>query len=561
MCAGHSNGREEREVSVLVVAASQNNGNNDTARAQSRAKNLREKGFSWAQIVDVLAFDNQVSPLRLYRLAHNRSASHVVDEFNQLDPAATATLRVQRLYDYEMWPDGGRRPSVWVLPVLARMYCAATRELLTDATYASYGAEDQAAIDAADFSHLDQHRARPVVPSSTPAEQPRRFTDGLDLQAPVNGLDQLLVPTRDESFELFRAVTRTEPDPGRQETLFRLAQVFGGVSGLPVVRKLRPEERERLATATFSAHRPDASTIEIFKNVTGMCRHLDDSKGPEPVLKAVLRYRSVVGEMLDGVSRSALERDLVQVYAELSQLAGWLLYDVGRYPAADRCFKEGLAAAHAIKDVRTITFIHCCLAHMAIFREQIPKALDHVFAARGWAAQSGSALLATYAEQMAAWGYSTDGQEIATSRALNRVESLLPDRLADDDPEYLYFVDQGFSVGFQAGSWVRLNQSKRALQASESALELTAPGLVRNRGFRLIDRAKALVQQKEIPEAVRVLEEIAEIVAGHSSVRVGEWMFDVRRSLQPWARSPEVKQFDERLVHLGLSPRQPTIST
>ncbi|MCP3803778.1 hypothetical protein NLX83_31360 [Allokutzneria sp. A3M-2-11 16] len=546
-------------MSVLMVAASPNNG--DTTRAQLRARELREKGFSWAQIVDVLAFDIPSSPLRLYRLAHNRSAAHVVDEFNRLDPAATATLRVQRLYDYEMWPDGGRRPSVWVLPVLARMYCAAARDLVTDATYASYSAEDQARVDAADYGHLDQHRPRPAPLPPAPTESPeRRLTDDLVLPTPAqpNGLDQLLVPTRDESFELFRAVTRTEPDPGRQETLFRLAQVFGGVSGLPVVRRLRPEERERLANATFSPHRPDATTIEIFKNVTGMCRHLDDSKGPEPVLKAVLRYRSVVGEMLGTVSRSGLERDLVQVYAELSQLAGWLLYDVGRYPAADRYFREGLAAAQEIKDIRTITFIHCCLAHMAIFREQIPKALDHVFAARGWAAQSGSALLATYTEQIAAWGYSTDGQEVATSRALNRMESLLPDRLADDDPEYLYFVDRGFTVGFQAGSWVRLNQSKRALQASESALELTAPDLVRNRGFRLIDRAKALVLQKEIPEAVRVLEEIAEIAAGHSSVRVGEWMFDVRRSLQPWAHSPDVKQFDERLVHLGLSPRNTT---
>ncbi|SDM38187.1 hypothetical protein [Allokutzneria albata] len=543
---------------VLMVAASPNN--SETARAQLRARELREKGFSWEQIVDVLAFDIPSSPLRLYRIAHNRSAAHVVDEFNRLDPAATATLRVQRLYDYEMWPDGGRRPSVWVLPVLARMYCAAARALVTESTYASYSAEDQARIDAADFGYLDPHRPRPSPLPPAPAESPgQRLADDLFLPEPAqpDGLDQLLVPTRDESFELFRAVTRTEPDPGRQETLFRLAQVFGGVSGLPVVRKLRLEERERLANATFSPHRPDATTIEIFKSVTGMCRHLDDSKGPEPVLKAVLRYRSVVGEMLGTVSRSALERDLVQVYAELSQLAGWLLYDVGRYPAADRYFKEGLAAAQEIKDIRTITFIHCCLAHMAVFREQIPKALDHVFAARGWAAQSGSGLLATYAEQIAAWGYATDGQEVATSRALNRMENLLPDRLADDDPEYLYFVDRGFTVGFQAGSWVRLNQSKRALQASESALELTAPDLVRNRGFRLIDRAKALVLQKEIPEAVRVLEEIAEIAAGHSSVRLGEWMFDVRRSLQPWARSPDVTQFDERLVHLGLSPRKP----
>jgi hypothetical protein len=107
--------------------------NRDAAWCHNRARELRGKQFSWAQVVHVLALDGRTSPLRLYRLAHNRSGADVVDEINRRDPANTAALRVQRLYDYEMWPEGGRRPSAWALRVLARIYQTSARELVTDA--------------------------------------------------------------------------------------------------------------------------------------------------------------------------------------------------------------------------------------------------------------------------------------------------------------------------------------------------------------------------------------------------------------------------------------------
>ncbi|MEW1837620.1 hypothetical protein AB0392_06665 [Nonomuraea angiospora] len=43
-------------------------------RARSWSKHLREKNFTWDQIADVLALTHSVSPLRLYRLAHGRTA-------------------------------------------------------------------------------------------------------------------------------------------------------------------------------------------------------------------------------------------------------------------------------------------------------------------------------------------------------------------------------------------------------------------------------------------------------------------------------------------------------
>ncbi|AHH97351.1 hypothetical protein [Kutzneria albida] len=527
----------------------------DAAWCHNRARELRAKGFTWAQVVDVLALDRKASPLRLHRLAHNRSGTDVVDEINQRDPANTAALRVQRLYDYEMWPDGGRRPSVWTLPVLARIYQTSARRLITDAVYASYGPADQGNLDAADFSHLDaNHPRRAAAPPAEPARQggedesARRPWLGPGQAAESDEVTRLASSTSEDSVALFRAVVQLETEPQRQETLFRLALGMGGVSGLPLVHKLSPEERDRLAGVTLDPRRADASTVQIFKKLTEMCRHLDDARGPETVIRAMLHYRALVAEMLRDAARTSLWQSLVRVYAELSQFTGWLLYDVGHYAAANRHFQEGLAAAQEVRDIGTVTYIHCCLTHMACFRGEIPTALDHAFAARGWASQSGSPLLASYTEQMAAWAYSLEGWEVPTAKAMLRAQKLLPDTLGEADPPYLYFVDRGFTVGFGVGCWLRLDRTKRALVESADAIALTDPLLARNRGFRLLDRAGALIAQREFPEAATVALEIADLAARHSSARLSRWLRNLRDQMQPWAALPEVQLLDEHIA-------------
>ncbi|MEU8247447.1 hypothetical protein [Nonomuraea sp. NPDC048916] len=99
-------------------------------QARSWSRRLREKGFTWDQIADVLALTHQVSPLRLYRLAHGRTAANVVAMVNDADPAGTAALRESRLYEFESWPGAGRRPPARLLTVLAKMYETAAQSLV-----------------------------------------------------------------------------------------------------------------------------------------------------------------------------------------------------------------------------------------------------------------------------------------------------------------------------------------------------------------------------------------------------------------------------------------------
>ncbi|HEX4813282.1 hypothetical protein [Nonomuraea sp. NPDC049480] len=108
-----------------------------------RGRLLREHGFTIDQIAIVLSLDHPVSPLRLYRYAAGFTASQVVTTYGSLDPAGTSSLRESRLYDYENWPQAGRRPPIYVLRLLAGIYGTTPIRLVTPGVLANYSAHDQ----------------------------------------------------------------------------------------------------------------------------------------------------------------------------------------------------------------------------------------------------------------------------------------------------------------------------------------------------------------------------------------------------------------------------------
>ncbi|GGL42450.1 hypothetical protein [Planomonospora parontospora] len=110
---------------------------------------LRAHGFTVDQIAIVLSLDHPVSPLRLYRYAAGLTATQTVTAFNTLDSSGAASLRESRLYDYELWPEAGRRPPVWALRLLARIYGTAPGQLLSGEALAGYSGRDRDALRAA----------------------------------------------------------------------------------------------------------------------------------------------------------------------------------------------------------------------------------------------------------------------------------------------------------------------------------------------------------------------------------------------------------------------------
>ncbi|MEV4364449.1 helix-turn-helix transcriptional regulator [Nonomuraea sp. NPDC049625] len=108
-----------------------------------RSRYLRRHGFTVDQIAVILSLDHPSTPLRLYRHAAGLTAGQTIEVFHQLAGTMGAGLRESRLYDYENWPQAGRRPSVSTLCLLARIYGTRPAHLLTAEVLATYAGHDQ----------------------------------------------------------------------------------------------------------------------------------------------------------------------------------------------------------------------------------------------------------------------------------------------------------------------------------------------------------------------------------------------------------------------------------
>ncbi|MEV0592376.1 hypothetical protein [Nonomuraea cavernae] len=505
------------------------------------SQRLREKGFTWDQIAEVIALTHDVSPLRLYRLAHGRTAADVVAVVNDADPAGTAALRVPRLYDFESWPQGGRRPPAPLLAALAKIYQTSARNLVHSTTLASYGQVDHELIDRADFRHSDTNR------TATPC----RVT--MDESAAIHPADTSLVDAS-ACVRLLHATGAEEADVKRRELLFELALVFGGSQALGLLRILTPEEEERLAGVLRDTWRMDEAAVQTFEKLTLQARRADEVSGPATLLPVVNGQRTAVGKLLARESLAPSLRDrLLDTYAQLSQLAGYLAYDMLDYPTAEQPLHDGLRAALDLGDPTLIGYMHYWLGRLAADQHRTAAVFDHAYALQSWAARSPSKLLAPLHQSLVSLAHAANGEAAASARAH---ESALSSARApkDNEPAFLHWVSPPAVESRRAALLIQLNHPRGAIAAAERYLTEHDAKFKREHGLVLARYSRALALAKEIPEATARLAEAADITGQHSSARLAAEIAQARTRLEPWATTTYVRRLDETLRSRGLTP-------
>ncbi|MBF8191672.1 hypothetical protein ITP53_39460 [Nonomuraea sp. K274] len=511
-------------------------------RARTSSKRLREKGFTWDQIADVLALTHTVSPLRLYRLAHGRTAAEVVALVNDVDPVGTACLREPRLYDFEAWPEVGRRPPARLLVMLAKIYQTAARSLVGDEILASYGDVDRGQIHGADFRDLDGNRR----PSPNRAG---RVT--MEASAAVRPADKSALDGP-ACVHLLRAIGAEETDVKRRELLFELALVLGGAQALDFLRILTPSEGERLAGVLRNTWRVDEATVRTFEKLTMHARQADDQYGPATLLPVVNGHRTALAQVLARETMPpALHDRLLGAYVQMSQLAGFFAFDLLDYETADCAMKDGLRAALELGDPTSISYLHCWLGNMAAYQDMASTALDHAFAARSWTARSRSKLLRAMNDSLLSKAHAAVGDVAESARAHHSAVALAGSPKGGE-PGFLYWVCPLTVERNAASALARLKLTRPAVAAGERSLAGLGPQLKRDRGFALVWYADALILAKEIPEAAAKLTEAADISSQHSSARLTDQLTKARTRLAPWSDNTHVRELDETLRARGL---------
>jgi transcriptional regulator with XRE-family HTH domain len=339
------------------------------------------------------------------------------------------------------------------------------------------------------------------------------------------------------------------PTLSRRDLLFKLSTAFAVAAAAPLFDIVDVDERDRATHAFGDPTRLDEATIRHIEKVLQNYRRQGDLLGPPHALQTTMAQRQVVGIILNGASPRLRPR-VVSAYAELTQLMGWLLFNLGQYRAAGYYYDQARTAAHEAENVDLATYVLCTLSHLATWQQRGRVGIDHAMAAQVWAEHSGNPRARAYAADVAARAYAADHRPDKCKEALDIEQEALA-QVAGGEPTaaWWYFHDESFYWGTRAECHLKLGTPGEACEAAGRSLALVDPGNLHNYVHTLGLRAEALIQQGEVVEASRVVGDVARLTAVNDSQRMRQRIAQLREGLSPWERSQPLKELDELLGH------------
>jgi tetratricopeptide (TPR) repeat protein len=276
----------------------------------------------------------------------------------------------------------------------------------------------------------------------------------------------------------------------------------------------------------------------------------------------------MVRRILEGNPPGLFFQEVQSAYAELTQLVGWLLFNLGNYRAARHYYDEARTAAHDAHNVELVTYVLSAMSHLATWQGKPRVGIDHAIAAQSWAVRSGSQVAVAYAADVAARAYAASYEADVTARghadedladscraALDTEQEALAQPPSDPSAPWWYFYDESFYRGTTSETALMLQQPARALEAATQALGLIDPANVHNYALTLTLQSDALTRQGQISDACRILGDAARLTAVNSSRRIDQRIMILRRTLASWEDSKPVQELDEKLeIYRPASP-------
>ncbi|MFI6349832.1 hypothetical protein [Streptomyces sp. NPDC050560] len=190
--------------------------------------------------------------------------------------------------------------------------------------------------------------------------------------------------------------------------------------------------------------RLSGAEVDLLGSTTVMFRNWDARCGGGLRRKAVVGQLHEVTDLLQEPHQEDITRRLFQVAAELAELAGWMSYDVGLQPTAQKYFVLGLHAAKEAGDKPLGSYILSNMSRQMIHLGRPDDALELIHLA-----QYGSRDCATPRTQamlyaMEARAYANMAQAGKCERAVGMARDTFADVAARDrrDPDWIRFFTQ-----------------------------------------------------------------------------------------------------------------------
>jgi transcriptional regulator with XRE-family HTH domain len=509
---------------------------------------LRQQLLEAGRTVDEVAAEMRrrwrFRPRESYRHAHGWSQDEVAARFTEiaahLAPGARPAPMVgTRIGEYERWPQGGRRPSPYVLTVLAEVYGTGVRALLDEADDGKMPEQDRAVLAAL------------VAVPATRRDGPRPTASGGLPMSPVRPPLGFRPPSLPPSMPMPMPMPVAEPHvrpsppplvvavPARRLTALADAARIAA----PGEPRSKAEEAEFMSAAARSAAAfgewAEASTVgpvtldQLNHDVREIARHYL-TQPPHQLLRRTLDHRARVFALLEGRLRPAHARELYVLAGKLCGLVAWMVDDLGYRPQAGTHARIAGLCADLADHPALHGWVRATQSKLAYWDGR-PRASAQ-FAEDGLrqdVRDSGRVLLAA----LAARGWAGEGDPDRASAALDRVAIEREALVEPDEVGGMWGFSEAQQHYLAGTTYLHLGEPAKAAQAADRAVWLyeCAPAAERfyaAESLALLDSAIAHVQTGDLSEGARRLEPVLSLAPDKRMDLICRRSADLQRALE-----------------------------
>ncbi|MGP4001993.1 transcriptional repressor NsdA [Streptomyces sp. 8N706] len=303
--------------------------------------------------------------------------------------------------------------------------------------------------------------------------------------------------------------------------------------------------------------------LDLLEATTVMFRQWDAQCGGGLRRKAVVGQLHEVTDLLQEPHPPAVARRLFKVAAELAELAGWMSYDIGLQPTAQKYFVLALHAAKEAGDKPLGSYVLSNMSRQMIHMGRPDDALELVHLAQYGSRDCSTARTQAMLYAMEARAYANMGQPDKCHRAVRMAEDAFTDAsAADGDPDWIRFFSEAELNAENAHSYRDLayvagrspTYASLAEPVMRKAVDLFGQDTehLRSYALNLIGMATVHLLKKEPEQSVELAEQALGIARRVRSERVNTRL---RKTVDSAARSfggvAEVVRLTEQLaIHL-----------
>lgn len=528
-----------------------------SVRSAQRAlrRKMRDEGMSYGQIAVEFARLYQLRSRAAWRHAHGWSLTEAAERINSyaatsgLGNKATVSMTAAHLCEYENWPGqarepAGRRPTPYLLSLLAVVYGCTAHDLLDGSDYEHMRPADLLVLDKATDSNVQLTAGGaamwPGISRAQPAAQ--SFARG-----------RFGVPEASRPGDLAASVSNPRGRWRPAASLERDTWQVLDVSDVCDSRIPRLGDVQNLDERTLLRLRelPGSELEELYGHLADQWHALvktDNLLGPRYALGAVLTQLAVI-EALLRATRWPARQGVLCLAARYAESAAWLHEDSGDLNAAR--YWTGRAMEWAVEgdDRLMLSWVLFRRSQQAMASRDAAQVASLSSAARREAGGLKGPALAAILQQQA-HARALDGAEAECHRLLDSAhdQAATPDDPGDASSGHGSFCTPAYLEMQRGVCWLTLGRPAQAVAVLEEAVESLPAVYRRDRGLAFGSQAIALAAMGEPAEAAKAGMSALEIARDAGSRRILRGIMPLSAALAPHNELEHVAVFQAALA-------------